>query len=212
MSTSEPTNIQAREGRPVGVKVLVEFGAEEAKRLRRPVVSAAVAALVAAVLLSVVVGSAAGEASTLPKDVIVPERSIGPVRLGESLGQVSKSLGRGRTIAPRFRRYESGRLFIRVGFTRGYHVDSLATESARARLYGHPLTEGYQKFKNRLVRRGWKTFRCEKTQIATHRGPHVATIITWSGNRSLEVNIAPEPLPPGSPGQCGTGSPANPAP
>ena len=33
MSTSEPTNIQAHEGRPVGVKVLVEFEAEEAKRL-----------------------------------------------------------------------------------------------------------------------------------------------------------------------------------
>jgi hypothetical protein len=33
MSTSEPTNIQVHEGRPVGVKVLVEFGADEAKRL-----------------------------------------------------------------------------------------------------------------------------------------------------------------------------------
>lgn len=173
---------------------------------------AVVSVVAAAVLLSVIVASATGKARTASKDVIVPERSIGPVRLGESLAHVSKSLGRGRTIAPRFRRYRSGRLTIVVGFTRGYHVDSLATDSARARLYGHPLTEGYQKFKNRLVRRGWKTFRCEKTQIATHRGPHVATIITWSGNRSLEVNITPESLPPGSPGQCGTGSPANPAP
>ncbi len=31
MSTSEPTNIQAHEGRPVGVKVLVEFGADAAR-------------------------------------------------------------------------------------------------------------------------------------------------------------------------------------
>ena len=33
MNTREPTNIQAHEGRPVGVKVLVEFGADEAKQL-----------------------------------------------------------------------------------------------------------------------------------------------------------------------------------
>ena len=33
MSTREPTNIQAHEGRPVGVKVLVEFDVDEAKRL-----------------------------------------------------------------------------------------------------------------------------------------------------------------------------------
>ena len=33
MSESEPTNVQVHEGRPVGVKVLVEFDSEEAKRL-----------------------------------------------------------------------------------------------------------------------------------------------------------------------------------
>jgi hypothetical protein len=33
MSKDEPTNIQVHEGRPVGVKVLVEFGVDEAKRL-----------------------------------------------------------------------------------------------------------------------------------------------------------------------------------
>lgn len=33
MKESESTNIQAHKGRPVGVKVLVEFGPDEAKRL-----------------------------------------------------------------------------------------------------------------------------------------------------------------------------------
>ena len=33
MSESEPTDVQAHEGRPVGIKVLVEFDPEEAKRL-----------------------------------------------------------------------------------------------------------------------------------------------------------------------------------
>ena len=33
MTNSDPTNIQTHEGRPVGVKVLVEFEAGEAKRL-----------------------------------------------------------------------------------------------------------------------------------------------------------------------------------
>ena len=178
---------------------------------RRPVVSAAAGALAAAVLLAVVVASAAGSARTPSRDVIVPERSIGPVRLGQSLAHVSNSLGRGRTVAPGFRRYRSGRLTIVVGFSRSYHVDSLATNSAGALLYEHPLTDGYRRFAGRLVRRGWKTFRCEKTQIATHRGSHAATIITWSGDRSLEVKITPESLPPGSPGRCALGSPVNPA-
>ncbi len=33
MSKSKPSNIQAHEGRPVGVKVLVDFEPDEAKRL-----------------------------------------------------------------------------------------------------------------------------------------------------------------------------------
>ncbi len=33
MSETKPTNTQTHEGRPVGVKVLIEFGPDEAKRL-----------------------------------------------------------------------------------------------------------------------------------------------------------------------------------
>lgn len=33
MSESKPVNVQTHRGRPVGVKVLVEFDADEAKRL-----------------------------------------------------------------------------------------------------------------------------------------------------------------------------------
>ena len=160
-------------------------------------------------LLVAVPGPANASVTPRPPVTIVAGKSVGPVRLGEPLALVTHDLGRGRTVSPRFRRYKSAGLTINVGFSRSYRVDSLETTSPRARLYGHPLTEGYRRSSSRLLRHGWKTFRCEGIQVATRRGRGGATTAQFRRDQLLSVQIS---VGGGSTGKCGTGSPANPVP
>lgn len=196
---------------PVRAGAIPTAGASCENRLLmlRPRIGGVLAVLVAAGLLSGVGGSASGSVAAAATASVVPGQSIGPVHLGESLRGVTRDLGRGWTVSPGFRRYQSGRLMITAGFSRAFRVTPLATNSPQARLYGHPLSEGYRRFSGLLRRRGWKTFRCSGVHVATLLGRHDTTSAQWGRKRFLELQVTSGR---GSTGKCGLGSPANPVP
>lgn len=146
-------------------------------------------------------------ASAAPRQPVHPEVGIGVVRIGDAVLTIERRLGRGDSVAPRFRRYGQGAASLVVGFDRGYHVDSVQSSSDAATLFGHPLSRGYGRFADSLRRHGWHSFGCQSTRVSTHHHDGRATRILWDHNQVADVLIER-----GGPSSgCALGSPANPA-
>lgn len=162
-------------------------------------------------MLGLVVGLAAltGYADAAPSpEAVHPDAGVGRARLGDTPTEVRRQLGRGTSVAPGFRRHRSGRISLIVGVSKRHRVDSFATQSPAATLYGRPLSDGFKRLAPRLRRGGWRTTVCNSMRISVHHHGKATTRIQWESGRFAQLDIGI-----GAPSNgCALGSPTNPAP
>lgn len=128
--------------------------------------------------------------SPRPGYALRPDRSIGPVSLGERKSRVERALGHrtsacpARRGSPCLRRYRSprGNLIVQYFVSR---VTRVGPPSGQITLGGVPLRRGPRHLHKQL--RGWKHFACQGLQIYEH-GEQPSTTI-YFGYGQVEANV-----------------------
>jgi len=134
---------------------------------------------------------------------VKPDRSIGPVRLGEALSRLEREIGPGTaTASPPVKTYQVADTVLKVVFKRK-RVASVETVDGTARLYGHSLDERYRTTARRLRARGWLAERCYNQRTLFHNGKRSSTVVTFNGATFSSVRVGREGGGPG----CALGSP-----